>query len=304
MTYVIRTHGLTKVFDNKEVVSNVDMNVKQNEIYGFLGPNGAGKTTVMKMIANLLKPTSGEIEIFGEQLTNSSYSVLKRMGTIIEYPAFYDHLSGQANLELHCEYMGYYSPNSVQNALAMLDLTATGNKPVRSYSLGMKQRLGLARAVLTKPELLILDEPMNGLDPAGIKHIRNFLKMLCQECGTTILISSHILSEIENIADTIGIINHGKMLRELTMEEVHDMNLSYVDLVAGNFKHAAYVLSEHLQINNFKIIDDKVIRIYDVAMPTQEISKQLVLNDVAIESMSKNSESLEDYFLKMTREGR
>lgn len=304
MSYVIRTHALTKAFDNKEVVCNVDMNVKQNEIYGFLGPNGAGKTTVMKMIANLLKPTSGEIEIFGERLTNSSYNVLKRMGSIIEYPAFYDHLSGKANLELHCEYMGYYSPNSVQNALAMLDLTETGNKPVHSYSLGMKQRLGLARAVLTKPELLILDEPMNGLDPAGIKHIRDFLKMLCQECGITILISSHILSEIENIADMIGIINHGKMLRELTMLEVRDLNLSYVELVAGNFKQAAYVLSEHLHINNFKIIDNKVIRIYDLDTPTQELLKMLMLNEVAIESMSKKSESLEDYFLKMTTEDR
>jgi ABC-2 type transport system ATP-binding protein len=304
MSYVIRTHGLTKAFDNKEVVSNLDMNVKQNEIYGFLGPNGAGKTTAMKMIINLLKPTSGEIELFGERLTHSSYNVLKRMGSIIEYPAFYDHLSGKENLELHCEYMGYYSPNSVQNTLEMLGLADTGNKPVRNYSLGMKQRLGLARAVLTKPELLILDEPMNGLDPAGIKHIRDLLKMLCQNSGITILISSHILSEIENIADTIGIIHHGKMLQELTMQEVRNLNLSYVELVAGNLKQAAYLLSEHLQITNFKIIDDKVIRIYDVAMPTQELSKKLVQNDVAIESMSKKSESLEDYFLKLTTEGR
>lgn len=301
MSYVIQTFGLTKKFDNHEVVSKVDINVKKDEIYGFLGPNGAGKTTVMKMITNLLKPTSGEIEIFGERLTRSSYNALKRIGSIIEYPVFYEHLSGRANLELHCEYMGY-SPHSIQNALEMLDLTDTGNRPVNTYSLGMKQRLGLARAVLTKPELLILDEPMNGLDPAGIKHIRDFLKMLCREGGTTILISSHILSEIENIADTIGIINQGKMLREIAMQKVHDMNLSYVELVPGDFKRAAYVISECLHINNYKIIDGNAIRIYEAALPTQELSKMLVLNDVAIESMSKKSESLEDYFLKMTGE--
>lgn len=300
MSYVIRTYGLTKAFDNQEVVSNVDINVKQNEIYGFLGPNGAGKTTVMKMIINLLKPTRGEIEIFGARLTNYSYDVLKRMASIIEYPVFYEHLSGKANLELHCEYMGFNKPNCVQNALEMLDLSESGNKPVCSYSLGMKQRLGLARAVLTKPELLILDEPMNGLDPAGIKYIRDFLKMLSQEYGITILISSHILSEIENISDMIGIINNGKMLREITIQEVRDMNLSYVELVAGNFKQAANVLSEDLHINNFKIINDKIIRIYDVTTPTQELSKMLVLKDVAIESISKKSDSLEDYFLKIT----
>ncbi|WP_425803297.1 ABC transporter ATP-binding protein [Desulfitobacterium sp. Sab5] len=302
MSYIIRTHELTKVFDNKEVVNNVNINVKQSEIYGFLGPNGAGKTTVMRMIINLIKPTSGEIEIFGERLTFSSYNVLKRIGSIIEYPVFIDHLSGKENLEFHCEYMGYYSPNCVENALEMLELSKTGNKPVRSYSLGMKQRLGLARAVLTKPELLILDEPMNGLDPAGMKHIRDLLKMLCRENGMTILISSHILSEIESFADTIGIISQGKMLRELAMQEIHDINLSYVELVAGDLKRAAYVLTEHLHITNFKLMDNKVIRIYDTSMPSQELSKKLILNDVAIESISQKSETLEDYFLKVTEE--
>lgn len=303
MSYIIRTHELTKVFDNKEVVNNVNISVKQNEIYGFLGPNGAGKTTVMKMIINLIKPTSGEIEIFGERLTFSSYNVLKRIGSIIEYPVFFDHLNGKENLELHCEYMGYYSPHCVENALEMLDLSKAGDKPVRSYSLGMKQRLGLARAVLTKPELLILDEPMNGLDPAGMKQIRDLLKMLCRENGMTILISSHILSEIENFADTIGIINQGKLQRELTMQEIHDINFSYVELATGDLKRAAYVLAEHLHITNFKLIDNKAIRIYDTSMPTQELSKRLMLNDVAIESISQKIETLEDYFLKVT-EGR
>ena len=303
MSYVVRTHGLTKVFNGKEVVNSVSINVKKSEIYGFLGPNGAGKTTVMKMITNLLKPTSGEIEIFGERLTASSYNVLKRMGSIIEYPAFYEHLSGRENLELHCEYMGYNSPHCVDNALEMLDLSRTGKTPVQNYSLGMKQRLGLARAMLTKPELLILDEPMNGLDPAGIKHIRDLLKMLCEENGTTILISSHILSEIENTAHTIGIINHGKLVRELTIQEVHDINLAYLELAAENVKQAAFVLTEYLHLTNFKLMDGKIIRIYDTSVTAQDLSRKLIQNDVAIESLSKKSETLEDYFLKIT-EGR
>ncbi len=305
MTYTIRTHELTKAFDGKEVVSQVGINVKQNEIYGFLGPNGAGKTTVMRMIANLLKPTSGEIELFGERLTHTSYNVLKRMSSIIEYPVFYDHMSGKENLELHREYMGYYSPHCVKNAMKMLDLSDKDSKPVRNYSLGMKQRLGLARAILTRPELLVLDEPTNGLDPAGIKHIRDFLKMLSREYGITIMISSHILAEIENLADTVGLLNHGKLIRELSMDEVHNMNMSYLELVIGDIRQvaaASIVISERLRISNFKIIDNNVFRIYDAMLSAQELSKELVLNNVAIESITKKNESLEDYFLKMTKE--
>lgn len=304
MNYVIRTHGLTKAFDGNEVVSQVDIHVMKNQIYGFLGPNGAGKTTVMKMITNLLKPTNGDVELFGERLTNTSYNVLKRMSSIIEYPIFYDHLSGKANLELHREYMGYYSPNCVENALDMLDLTSAGDKPVCNYSLGMKQRLGLARAILTKPELLVLDEPTNGLDPAGIKQIRDFLHMLCREYGITIMISSHILSEIENLADTVGLLNHGKLIKELSISEIHSMNLSYSELATSDVKQAAYTISEKLHISNFKIMDDRTIRIYDDTLPAQELSKQLVLGNVPIESLSKKNESLEDYFLKMTKEGK
>ncbi len=304
MSYIIQTHGLTKAFDGKETVSNVNIHVKYNQIYGFLGPNGAGKTTVMKMLVNLLKPTGGEIELFGERLTHKSYNVLKRMNSILEFPVFYDHMSGRENLELHREYMGYYSPNCVENALDALDLGSAGNKPVRNYSLGMKQRLGLARAILSKPELLVLDEPTNGLDPAGIKQIRDFLHMLCKEYGTTIMISSHILSEVESLADTVGLLNHGKLVKELPMWEIQEMNLSYVELVTNDVKRAAYTITDHLHITNFKAMDGKTIRIYDQTTPVEELSRQLVLNDVSIESLSKRNESLEDFFLKMTEGGK
>jgi ABC-2 type transport system ATP-binding protein len=170
MTYILKTNQLTKSFKGKEVVSGVNMHVKKGEIYGFLGPNGAGKTTIMKMITNLIKPTSGEIEIFGEKLTETSFEVLKRMGTIIEYPIFYDNLTAKENLYFHCEYMGYYDKKSIDHAIELVKLHNIENKKVKEFSLGMKQRLGIARAISTKPELLVLDEPINGLDPIGIKN--------------------------------------------------------------------------------------------------------------------------------------
>ncbi|MFR8219165.1 MAG: ABC transporter ATP-binding protein [Oscillibacter sp.] len=302
MPYILQTNNLTKTIGGKDLVKNVNLHIKKGEIYGFLGPNGAGKTTVMKMITNLWKPTGGNIEIFGETLTPQSYEVLKRMGSIIEFPTFYNHMTGYENLRLHCEYMGYYKHDSIENALDMLDLTDAAQKPVKNYSLGMKERLGIARAILCKPELLILDEPTNGLDPAGMKQIRDLLKTLCEEYGITIMVSSHILSEIESIADTIGVINHGMMIKEIGMKEIEEMSLAYIELTVANPKKAAYVLSDKLGISNFKIIENNTIRIYDQHISTQELSKVMALNDVEVMALGKQSETLEDYFLKMTAE--
>ena len=302
MPYILQTNNLTKTIGGKDLVKNVNLHIKKGEIYGFLGPNGAGKTTVMKMITNLWKPTDGSIEIFGKTLTPQSYEVLKRMGSIIEFPTFYNHMTGYENLKLHCEYMGYYKHGSIENALDMLDLTDAAQKPVKNYSLGMKERLGIARAILCKPELLILDEPTNGLDPAGMKQIRDLLKTLCEEYGITIMVSSHILSEIESIADTIGVINHGMMINEIGMKEIEEMSLAYIELTVANPKKAAYVLSDKLGISNFKIIENNTIRIYDQHISTQELSKVMALNDVEVMALGKQSETLEDYFLKMTAE--
>ena len=302
MPYILQTNNLTKTIGGKDLVNRVSLHIKKGEIYGFLGPNGAGKTTVMKMITNLWKPTNGSIEIFGEILTPQSYEVLKRMGSIIEFPTFYNHMTGYENLRLHCEYMGYYKHGSIENALDMLDLTDAAQKPVKNYSLGMKERLGIARAILCKPELLIRDEPTNGIDPAGMKQIRDLLKTLCEEYGITIMVSSHILSEIESIADTIGVINHGMMINEIGMKEIEKMSLAYIELTVANPKKAAYVLSEKLGLSNFKIIENNKIRIYDQHISTQELSKAMALNDVEVTALGKQSETLEDYFLKMTAE--
>lgn len=301
MEYILRTINLTKTFNKNEVVSNVNLNIKKGEIYGFLGPNGAGKTTIMKMITNLVKPTSGEIEIFGEKLTNSSYEVLKRLGTIIEYPVFYDKLTDKENLELHCEYMGYHNKNEIDTVLSLVNLKSTNGKAVKDFSLGMKQRLGIARAILTKPEILILDEPINGLDPVGIKEMRELLKMLCKEYGTTILISSHILAEIEQIADTIGVITKGKLIEEVTMESIRERNTEYIEITTDEVKKASFILETKLNIRNFKVIDDKTLRIYEDTISQKEISKTLILNDINIEAITKKNSSLEDYFLKLIK---
>ncbi|MFE4077255.1 ABC transporter ATP-binding protein [Peribacillus sp. YIM B13477] len=303
MTYTIQTNNLTKSYNGNEVVSNINMNVKKGEIYGFLGPNGAGKTTVMKMIMNLIKPTSGEIIICGETVTPSSYEILKRMGSIIEYPVFYDKLTARENLELHTDYMGYYNKSAINTALDMVQLNNFEGKAVRDFSLGMKQRLGLARAIITKPEVLILDEPTNGLDPVGIKEFRNLFQMLSKDYGMTLLISSHILGEIEQIADTIGVIENGTLLEEVLMETIRLQNTEYIEIKTDSVKKAAYVIKEVLNITNFKILDDVTIRIYDMNTSQGEISKTLVLKGVLVESINKKNNTLEDYFLKIINRG-
>ncbi len=302
MSYILQTSHLSKTIDGKQLVTDVNIHVKKGEVYGFLGPNGAGKTTVMKMLTNLWKPTSGTVALFGKALEKTSYEVLKRMGSIIEFPTFYDHMSGKDNLQLHCEYMGYYNKGSVEEALQMLGLSDAADRPAGSYSLGMKQRLGIARAILCKPELVILDEPTNGLDPAGMKQIRDLFRMLCTEYGMTLMISSHLLPEIESIADTVGVIHHGKMMKEISMKEIAETNTAYIELAVENTKKAAYVLAEKMQLSNFKIVNDSQIRIYEQGVTTQKISKELMANDVEIASISQHTENLEDYFLKITSE--
>ena len=302
MSYILQTSHLSKTIDGKQLVTDVNIHVKKGEVYGFLGPNGAGKTTVMKMLTNLWKPTSGTVALFGKALEKTSYEVLKRMGSIIEFPTFYDHMSGKDNLQLHCEYMGYYNKGSVEEALQMLGLSDAADRPAGSYSLGMKQRLGIARAILCKPELVILDEPTNGLDPAGMKQIRDLFRMLCTEYGMTFMISSHLLPEIESIADTVGVIHHGKMMKEISMKEIAETNTAYIELAVEDTKKAAYVLAEKMQLSNFKIVNDSGIRIYEQGITTQKISRELMANDVEIASISQHTETLEDYFLKITSE--
>lgn len=300
MQTILTTNHLTKQIGAEHIVSDLNMNVSKGEIYGFLGPNGAGKTTAMKMITNQWKPTSGEITLFGEKLLPDSYSFLKRIGSIIEFPVFYNELTAKENLKLHCEYMGYYSPDSVEKALSLLSLSDAGEKKVKEFSLGMKQRLGIARAVITKPEFLILDEPTNGLDPAGLKQLRDLFLMLCKEYGMTFLISSHLLSEIESIAHTIGIIHKGRLVREISMKEISDNGLEFLEIKTSETEKASYVFSDRLHISNFKVFSHNRIRVYGKEVSSHEIMKALTENQIEIQGFQSQSESLEEYFLKVT----
>lgn len=303
MTYIARTMGVTKAYGSTEVVSDVCMNIRQGEIYGFLGHNGAGKTTLMRMLTNLVKPTAGEIELFGEKLTPHSYEVLKRMGSVIDYPFFYDALSARENLELHCEYMGFPDKKVIGAMMEQVGLKDTGRKPVREFSLGMRQRLGIARALITTPELLILDEPINGLDPAGIKELRNLLKRLSTEYRITLLVSSHILGEIEQIADTVGVIREGRLIEEVSMERIRGQQSEYIELQPTDVRKAAYVMEHLLGLSNYKLVDKHTMRVYDSGASPSELTAGLVRHDVGIESIFKRAHTLEEYFMNLMKGG-
>lgn len=296
MDYVVRTSGLTKIVKGKKLVSNVNLDIKKGEIYGFLGQNGAGKTTIMKLLTGLLSPTTGEIVLFGQKLTENTKSGLKRVGSIIEYPIFFEHLTAMENLQLHCEYLGFYDKKAIKQALDMVHLKGIEDKIVKDFSLGMKQRLGIVRAIITKPELIILDEPTNGLDPIGIKDMRDLIRMLNKEYGITFLLSSHILGEIEQVADRIGVIKNGKLMNEVTLAEISKQRTDYIEIVTSDVEKSAYLLEHELHISNMKIVQDTRIRIYDLTLSQSEISKVLILHDIDIEEIQKHSSTLEDYF--------
>ena len=217
--FIVQTKDLVKVFHGREVISHLNMHVKRETIYGFLGENGAGKTTVLKMLMGLLTLTSGQIDVNGLDVSSNRKTVLKNIGSIIETPIFYEHLTAVQNLELHQSYM-QISHNDIDETLQLVGLNQATKQHVSEFSLGMKQRLGIARAILHRPKLLLLDEPINGLDPIGIRQMRELFEKLVKEQRMTIIISSHILSEIEQIADTIGVITSGRIEREVSIAEV------------------------------------------------------------------------------------
>ena len=228
--YAIEVQHLSKSIDGSPILNNICMKVKKGEIYGFMGANGAGKTSLMKILYHIMVPDFGTVHLLGQRIKKGKNPIFSHIGSIIENPVFYNHLSAYENLKLHCEYMGadkkYCTLSNIEETLSLLGLSETGNKAVGKISLGMKQRLALARAFLTRPELLILDEPINGLDPQGIIEVREILQHINQDYHTSILISSHILDELSKVADTIGIIEHGTMLAEISMNDIHAKGIS------------------------------------------------------------------------------
>lgn len=300
--YALRTFNLYKKIKDNVIINNLNMNVKKGEIYGLLGQNGSGKTTTLKLIVNLLKPTSGVIEFFNEPITKKNKEFLKKIGSVIEYPAFYENLTTRENLQIHKTLMGYEEKNCIDDAIEMVKLKNFEGKLVSELSLGMKQKLGIARAILTKPDLLILDEPINSLDPLGIRDIRNLLGILSKKYGTTILISSHILSEIEQISDTIGIIHKGSLLEELDYESIREKSRHSIELIVDDVNKASFLLSEKMNINNFLISELNKIKIYERLNDSGRINVFLCKNNVEVKSVNIKRDTLEEHFISLIGE--
>ena len=296
---VLQTRGLIKTYGQTNAVDHVNMNLKKGEVYGFIGQNGAGKTTLIRMISSLINPTGGEIELFGSSRPQDLADARKRMGCIIEGPAFYPKLSATENLEYYRIQRGIADKEAVHKALTMVQLTDTGKKSFSQFSLGMKQRLGLALAVMGKPDFLILDEPINGLDPMGIVEFREIIRKLQHEHGMTVLISSHILSELAQIATSYGIIHQGKLLQELTHKELESATKRSIRLCVDDAAKAAVVLQEKLNTQNFEVLPGNELKLYDYLDRSSDIAFGLSTNGVRVTSMAEQGTTLEDYFLQM-----
>ena len=297
---VIETKQLTKIYGTQTAVNAVNLHVKKGRIYGLLGRNGAGKTTIMKMVLGLASITSGEVEVFGQNIKGREKRVYPRIGAIIETPGFYPNLTGTENLEIFAKLRGTAAPDAVKSALEIVGLPYKDKKLFSKYSLGMKQRLGIANAILHDPELLILDEPTNGLDPIGIAEMRDFIKDLSAMRGKTILISSHILSEIALLADDIGIIDHGVLLEESGMAELEKKNSKYILLQVSDVPKASLILERQFHVKDYSVQDEKTIRLYDTALDMAAVNKALVVQDVSVISSQLCNDTLEDYFKKIT----
>jgi len=303
MDQIIKTTGLTKRAKDRVLAENIQLDVYKGEIYGLLGKNGAGKTTIMKMLVGMTTPSSGEIALFGKSFNEHSKPLLRRVGSLIEYPTFYEHLTAMENLQLHCEYLGYYDEQGIKHALDLVQLKGIENKKVKEFSLGMKQRLGLARAMVAKPELIILDEPTNGLDPIGIKDIRDLILVLNKEYGITFLLSSHILGEMEQVVDRIGVIEQGRLIKQVALEEIRKQHTDYIELLTTDAKRTVYLLEDQLGISNMKLVQGDRIRIYDLTYTQQQISRMLIEHNIGLEEIQKRNSSLEDYFYKLIHGG-
>ncbi|MCM1183373.1 MAG: ABC transporter ATP-binding protein [Roseburia sp.] len=294
--YIIETKGLTKVWHGNAAVDGVSLHVPKGQIYGLLGRNGAGKTTAMKMLLGLIRPTDGSVCLFGRSGAALDRTQYHRIGSMIEAPAFYENLTAEENLRILARLRGRHRRDTIAHALAVVGLDREGKKPFRAYSLGMKQRLGLAAAIMHEPELLILDEPMNGLDPIGIRETRSRLLRLCRERGTTILISSHILNEMEQLADWIGVLHAGRLLEETSMRELYRQNRRYVELAVSDVNKAAMVLERAHGISDYEVIDKGRLRLYEQLDSRAQINAALVREGISVDGISLREGTLEDWF--------
>ena len=293
---VIQTMGLSKRYKNKWAVNHLDLRVEQGDIYGFIGRNGAGKSTTLKLLCGLASPTQGQALVFGKPVRDPV--ARRRVGALIEQPGLYPDLSGRENLRLYATLLGLDSPGrQVEETLGTVGLDPQEKKPVRHYSMGMKQRLGVAMALLGGPDLLLLDEPINGLDPEGIRAMRELLLRLNREQGLTILISSHILGELSKIATRYGIIQEGQMVEQITAEELGQKCTDYLHLRADQPQKAAALLERELHLSRWEMQPEGEIRIYDTA-DAKAVGQILTQAGVAVEEMGLHRQDLEGYFLE------
>lgn len=295
--FIIETNKLTKKFKGRIAVESVELKIKQGEIYGFLGPNGAGKTTTIRMLLGLAKPTYGSIRIFGKDMKREKLSVLKKVGSLVEYPSYYGHLTAYENLEAIRILLD--APKSrIEEVLNIVRLSKEAKRPVKGFSLGMKQRLGIAAALLGNPELLILDEPTNGLDPSGILEMRELIKSMPKEHGITILVSSHLLSEIDQMATQVGIISKGKMIFQDSIEAMREKSTSKIAIKVNETEQAwRMLLSKGIQAE----MENK--QLYLPQSSDEAVSNavtELIMNRFSVYRVQEEKKSLEDIFLELT----
>ena len=298
MEYLLSTNAITKQYGRQKAVNAVNLHIRQGDIYGLIGRNGAGKTTLLKMISGLAAPTEGQFTLFGKSGREAS-EYMSRIGSLIEAPGVYPNLSAAENLKLKCIAVGIRQKDAIKELLETVGLANVGKKKVKNFSLGMKQRLGLALALIGSPDIVILDEPINGLDPQGIAEIRETIFKLNREKNITFLISSHILEELSKIATNYGIIHNGVLLQELTREELLAKCSERIELKTDNPQKACTVL-ENMGIKKFKVVDAETIQIFERLTESGEISIELAKNDIKIIGIAVKNEALEDYYLNLT----
>ena len=293
---VIQTMGLSKRYQDNWAVDHLDLRVEQGDIYGFIGRNGAGKSTTLKLLCGLVRPTQGEALIFGKPIRD--WAARRRVGVLIEQPGLYPDLSGRENLRLQATLLGLDSPvRQVDEILETVGLSHKEKKPVKHYSMGMKQRLGVGLALLGGPDLLLLDEPINGLDPEGIREMRELLLRLNRERGLTLLVSSHILGELSKIATRYGIIQQGRMVEQITAGELAQKCTDYLYLQADQPQKAAALLERELRLSRWEMRPEGEIRIYE-AVDTKAVGQILAQAGIAVEEMGLHRQDLESYFLE------
>lgn len=294
---ILKTYNITKKYGNQVAVNNVNMTIRKGEIYGFIGQNGAGKTTLIRLITGLIHKTGGEIELLGATGENELNKSRTMVGSLIETPSFYTNMTARENLEVSRLVRNIPGKKCIDEVLELVGLKDVEKKKVKNFSLGMRQRLGIANALMGNPKLLILDEPINGLDPMGIVEIRELLKKINKEKDMTILISSHILSELSELATTYGIISNGKLIEEITAEELAEKCRQYIDLKVDDTSRAVTLLERELGISDYEVLEDKKIKVFSNLENVGEVNSILSRAGVIVQSISIKGENLEEYFM-------